>query len=111
MSGDRTRSIVFAFVLFAISTTVAASSREHNISQAGRIFSKTELTVRVGERVTFINDDDVSHNVISSSRGNEFDLGEQEPGLATPVTFTAPGKVHVHCLIHPRMRLTIKVTE
>jgi plastocyanin len=27
------------------------------------------------------------------------------------VTFTTAGEVDVRCLIHPRMRLTVKITE
>jgi plastocyanin len=46
------------------------------------------MTVRRGESVVFVNDDTVPHNVVSASGGNGFDLGQQPPNHATPVTFT-----------------------
>jgi plastocyanin len=43
--------------------------------------------------------------------GNEFDLGSQPPGASTDVTFDAAGDVQVICAIHPRMKMTLKVTD
>ena len=36
---------------------------------------------------TFFNDDSVPHNIMSASKGNEFNLGSQAPGSSTDVTF------------------------
>ncbi|HEX9321582.1 MAG TPA: plastocyanin/azurin family copper-binding protein [Xanthobacteraceae bacterium] len=91
--------------------SVAAGSSEHVIRQKGRTFSESEIGIKTGETVVFANDDTVPHNVISTSAGNEFNLGSQVPGTATPVTFTASGEVSVLCGIHPRMRMTIKVSD
>jgi plastocyanin len=91
--------------------SVAAGSSELVIHQKGRMFSQSEISIRTGETVVFANDDTVPHNVISSSAGNEFNLGSQAPGTATPVTFTTSGEVQVLCGIHPRMRMQIKVSN
>jgi plastocyanin len=48
---------------------------------------------------------------MSKTPDNAFDLGSQMPGTSTPVTFDKAGIVAVICAIHPRMRLTIKVTD
>ena len=48
---------------------------------------------------------------MSTSKGNEFNLGSQAPGTATDVTFKEPGDVLVICAIHPRMKMMVKVTE
>jgi plastocyanin len=53
----------------------------------------------------------VPHNIISTSTGNEFNLGSQPPGAATDVTFKQAGDVQVICAIHPRMKMTVKVTD
>jgi plastocyanin len=58
-----------------------------------------------------VNDDTVSHNIISTSKGNEFNLGSQPPGTSTDVTFKEAGDVLVLCAIHPRMKLTVKVSN
>ena len=91
--------------------SLAAGAANRVVHQKGRVFSVDTITVARGEPVMFLNDDTVPHNIMSTSEGNEFDLGAQMPGTATPVTFTQPGIVVVVCAIHPRMRMTITVTE
>jgi hypothetical protein len=48
---------------------------------------------------------------MSTSSDNSFDLGSQTPGSATPVSFSVAGVVVVFCAIHPRMQMTINVTD
>jgi plastocyanin len=48
---------------------------------------------------------------MSTSPGNEFNLGSQPPGASTDVTFKVAGAVAVICAIHPRMKMTVKVAE
>lgn len=94
-----------------IALTIAAHAAGVVVSQKNRQFSTDVLTVKKGETVTFNNDDTVPHNAVSKSPGNEFDLGAQPPGVSTPVTFDTVGDVMVICTIHPKMKLTIHVTE
>jgi plastocyanin len=81
------------------------------IHQQGRAFSTESVTVTKGEALTFLNDDSVPHNIMSTSKGNEFNLGSQPPGSSTDVTFKEAGDVQVICAIHPRMKMTVKVTD
>jgi plastocyanin len=97
----------FAFA----SGAMVAFAAERTISQKGRAFSETEITLSKDETILFVNDDDVTHNVISTSAGNEFNLGAQAPGVSTPVTFKTAGEVKVRCAIHPRMQLIVKVKD
>src|SRR5712675_3726932 len=80
-------------------------------TQKGRVFSSESITIKKGESVTFANDDTVPHNIISASKGNEFNLGSQPPGAATDVTFKESGEAQVICAIHPRMKMTVKITD
>jgi plastocyanin len=48
---------------------------------------------------------------MSTSKGNEFNLGSQAPGSSTDVTFKESGEARVICAIHPRMKMTVKVTD
>jgi plastocyanin len=98
-------------ILMLTSASLAAGLSDYVIHQKGRTFSEREISIRIGQTVVFANDDTVPHNVISTTPGNEFNLGSQAPGTATPVTFTAPGEVHVLCGIHPRMRMKINVAK
>jgi plastocyanin len=81
------------------------------IHQEGRAFSAESVTIKKGETLTFLNDDSVPHNIMSIGKGNEFNLGSQPPGSSTEVTFKEAGDVQVICAIHPRMKLTVKVTD
>jgi len=90
---------------------LAARAESVTITQKGRLFSSEQVTVKKGEPVVFNNDDSVPQNVVSKTAGNEFDLGYQAPGASTPVAFDKVGDVAVICTIHPKMKLTIHVTE
>jgi plastocyanin len=90
---------------------LAFAAADHVVTQKGRLFSIEAITVKKGEAVTFFNDDTVPHNVMSSTQGNEFNLGSQSPGTSTPVTFSQAGDVNVICAIHPRMKMSVKVTD
>jgi plastocyanin len=102
-----------ALLALAISTGLSAGALAANqmIHQQGRVFSSENVTLKKGEALTFVNDDTVPHNIISTSKGNEFNLGSQLPGTSTDVTFKEAGDVLVICAIHPRMKLSVNVTE
>jgi plastocyanin len=97
-------------VVFAVGC-VTALAAERSIIQKDKSFSETLLSIKKGDTLLFVNDDNVVHNVMSTSPGNEFNLGSQAPGMATPVTFNTAGQINVICAIHPRMQLTINVTD
>jgi plastocyanin len=104
------RMYLLPFVSMAV-LGMGAGSSSHTVRQNGRKFSVQEITVGREEPVVFVNDDTVPHNVMSTSQDNAFDLGAQAPGTETPVRFTIAGTVVVVCAIHPRMRMTITVTD
>jgi plastocyanin len=100
-------------ILFAVACglSTGAFAATEIIHQQGRAFSVESVTVKKGEALTFLNDDTVPHNIISASKGNEFNLGSQAPGSSTDVTFKEAGDVTVICAIHPRMKMTVKVVD
>ena len=99
-----------AFVMF-MGLSVGALAANLTIMQKGRMFSSESVTIKKGETLTFLNDDSVPHNIMSTSQGNEFNLGSQPPGASTDVTFKLAGEVQVICAIHPRMKMMVKVSE
>jgi plastocyanin len=104
------KSALFALVILS-GLSVGALAANLTITQKGRMFSSESITIKKGESLTFVNDDTVPHNIISTSKGNEFNLGSQAPGASTDVTFKEAGEVQVICAIHPRMKMTVTVTE
>jgi plastocyanin len=104
------RLAAFVFVISA-GLSVGALAGNQMIHQQGRVFGPDTIRVQKGEALTFVNDDTVPHNIISTSKGNEFNLGSQSPGSSTDVTFKEAGDVQVICAIHPRMKLMVKVTD
>jgi plastocyanin len=88
-----------------------AAAEDHPVSQKGKRFEPELLRVKVGDRVLFQNDDETAHNVFSRTAGNAFNVGMQEPGSTSPVTFEQAGTVEVRCAIHPGMKLTVQVEK
>lgn len=87
----------------------AAAGADFTVIQKTRAFSVKQLTVKVGDQVIFLNQDDVRHNVYSETKGLEFDL-VQPPGSSNTVRFSQPGTATVQCAIHPVMKLEVRVT-
>ena len=104
------KTILFAFVILT-GLSAGALAANQMIHQQGRVFSSESVTIKKGDALTFVNDDSIPHNILSTTRGNEFNLGSQPPGMSTDVTFKEAGDVQVICAIHPRMKMTVKVTD
>jgi plastocyanin len=84
---------------------------DHVVNQQDRHFSQTEITIKVGDTISFKNDDEVTHNVFSTTPGMEFDLHRQAPGASSTIPFGKVGDAEVDCSIHPRMKLLVHVTK
>ena len=107
---NRLSSLTRAWPLLAtLLITGPALAGEHLVTQKNKAFSVKKLTVKVGDSVKFVNDDNFAHNVFSLSAAKSFDLGSFGNGGAKSVTFDKPGKVEVECAVHPDMRLDIEV--
>jgi plastocyanin len=105
----RTSKLLAIAIISGLSTGAFAATEV--IHQQGRVFSAESITVKKGGPVTFLNDDSVPHNIMSTSKGNEFNLGSQAPGTSVDVVFKDAGDVGVICAIHPRMKMTVKVVD
>ena len=88
-----------------------AGAADHTIRQKGKVFSESEITVKRGDELLFLNEDNIGHNVLSITAGNRFDLGLLNPGELRPVKFDSVGDVKVICAIHPTMKMTVKVSQ
>lgn len=70
-------------------------------------YAPTPLTVHVGDRVTFINDDDEAHTVTSTDKS--FDSDGLDGAQSWQHVFTKAGTFHYFCELHPYMKATIIV--
>jgi plastocyanin len=104
------RLAVFTLVISA-GLSAGALAGNQMIHQQGRAFGPDSVSIKKGDALTFVNDDTIPHNIMSASKGNEFNLGSQGPGMSTDVTFKEAGDVQVICAIHPRMKMMVKVTD
>jgi len=105
------RQLTLLTIVVTAGLSAGALAATEVIHQQGRAFSAESVTIKKGEALTFLNDDTVPHNIMSASKGNEFNLGSQAPGTSTDVTFKEAGDVQVICAIHPRMKMTVKVED
>jgi hypothetical protein len=67
------------------------------------------LPITKNQSVDFVNDDVELHNVFSTSKIREFDLGKKGPKDREKIRFSKMGVVDVYCDIHEQMQMTILV--
>ena len=69
-------------------------------------FGPQKLAVKVGDTVTWINQDDIPHTVVSTGhfRSKALDTDDKYS-----FTFTAPGTFEYFCGLHPHMQGSIVV--
>jgi plastocyanin len=105
------KSLKVGLALAFIAGASVALAAERTISQKGKVFSESAVEIKKGDTLVFLNDDNVVHNVLSTTPGNVFNLGSIGPGHSTQVTFDKAGSLQILCAIHPSMKMSVKVTE
>ena len=71
-------------------------------------FAPQDMKVKVGEKITWTNDDSAPHTVTAKS-GAKFDSGTLAPGASFTFTAKRAGTTQYFCAIHPSMTGTITV--
>ena len=92
--------LVIAAVLVLVAP-IGTRAATHEVTIAGFAFTPQELTVTVGDTVTWTNTDPVAHTATSTA--GAFDSGEVAEGASYSVTFTSPGTYDYLCTPHPSM--------
>src|SRR5262245_45519803 len=67
-------------LLTVLGSARAPRAEEVVIGQKGKAFTRTEVVLKKGDSIVFVNDDAVTHNVFSRSDGFKFNLKMQKPG-------------------------------
>ena len=99
---------VSVFADDAANTSAGSKSIEIEIKDFA--FDPQKITVKSGEKITWINRDGEPHTVVSV--GKKF---QRSPGLDTDQEFSiiagAPGTYEYFCSVHPKMTGTIVVEK
>ncbi len=66
-------------------------------------FIPSILTIRPGTKVTWVNNESVTHTVISDAPGL-FESGNILPRQSYSTTFLESGTILYHCSLHPNMK-------
>jgi len=102
--------IVLNFCLAARGDDAATVGKKNTIEIKDFMFNPQTLTVKSGEKITWINHDDEPHTVVSV--GKKF---QKSSALDTDQEFTitagAPGTYEYFCSVHPKMTGTIVVEK
>jgi plastocyanin len=86
----------------------AVQSGTAKVTIQGFAFKPATLTVTAGTKVTFTNEDSVTHT--TTSQGNStINSGNLAKGQTYTVTLTKAGTYNYICMIHPYMKGTITV--
>jgi plastocyanin len=84
----------------------AAQAAEVNVKIDNFTFGPQKLTVKLGDTVTWINEDDIPHTLVSIGR---FRSAALDTGEKFSFTFTKVGTFEYFCGLHPQMQGTIVV--
>jgi plastocyanin len=87
--------------------TPTASTGGNSVTIAGFAFSPQSLTVKVGTKVTWTNNDGVTHTVTADK--GAFSSGPISSGTSFSFTFTRAGTYTYFCSIHRGMKAMIIV--
>ncbi|MDT0125907.1 plastocyanin/azurin family copper-binding protein [Paenibacillus sp. RRE4] len=87
--------------------TQVEKSKTYVIEISDFAFQTADLKIKVGDRVEFVNKDQVEHSVVAED--DSFDTGLLGEGEKSVVTFKKAGEINYHCGPHPSMKGVIKV--
>lgn len=98
-------------VLATMTATVASYANPTTVvDQVRQRFSVSALSLLTGDKIQYINHDDVRHNIkIVNPDDSEIDKGLQDPEKTIEVEFTKIGTYIVRCSIHQKMKMKVVV--
>jgi plastocyanin len=89
------------------STPATTAGSGHQVIMTNRSYDPREITVKVGDTVTWVNQDAPKHDVVANN--GEFKSTLFDKGQSFSFTFTKAGTYPYYCSIHPGMTGTVIV--
>jgi plastocyanin len=102
----RNLGIRIAVAAVLTSQIPAAHCAETTVTIDNFTFAPAQLTVKVGDTVTWKNHDDIPHTVVSAGKFRSKALDTDD---SYSFTFTAAGEYKYFCSLHPHMTGVVKV--
>jgi plastocyanin len=104
------RLAVALAILFGLIAAVPAAAML-TVVQRGLVLDRASASLAKGDQVTFVNEDDVIHNIHIYGPGpdDSVDLGLQKPGKLLSYRFDKAGAYRVRCDIHPSVKMAVTV--
>jgi len=98
--------LAIAAAIFLSLGGVQAQAEDVNVMIDNFTFEPAQLTVKVGDTVTWTNRDDIPHTVVSAGK---FRSKTMDTDGTFAFTFTAAGEYKYFCSLHPHMTGIVKV--
>ena len=89
------------------SSSNVINNNPNSVSIANMAFTPASITVKAGTKVTWTNNDAMTHTVTADDAS--FNSGDISSGSTYSFTFSTIGTFNYHCSIHPSMTATITV--
>ncbi|WP_370251651.1 cupredoxin domain-containing protein [Nioella sp.] len=102
---DRRSLLALLATLPLALTARPARAATHSVTIEGFAFSPADLTVAVGDTITFTNMDGAPHTATADD--GSFDTGRLNRSQSGEITITAAGSFPSKCACRPNMRGTI----
>ncbi len=99
---DRRTVLIGLAAIAALPAIPAQAATDHAIAIKGMKFDPAELSVAVGDTVTFTNMDRAPHT--GSAKDGSFETGKLAKDQSASVTIAAAGEFAYFCKIHPSMK-------
>jgi len=112
----RTRAIIATAVALALAllvmfgTATSTAAADVAVTINGFAFMPASITVPVGTRVVWTNQQPQVPHTVTSDTAGLFDSGTIQTGATFAFTFNQVGTFAYHCNIHPNMHGTVVVT-
>lgn len=103
--GFAARLILAAAILLPLGAA-GARAQDHKVTIDNFTFSPAQISVKVGDTVTWTNHDDIPHTVVSAGK---FRSQALDTDNSFSFTFASSGDYTYFCSLHPHMTGTIKV--
>lgn len=116
MRNSMIRIAIVALMALWLTGTLGATgamAAEIVISQKGKKFVPGNIQAKVGDTLTFVNEEKRKrHNVYSKTPGFEYlKIKKQKPGGRDSVAIKNAGTAVILCALHPKMKLTVVISE
>jgi plastocyanin len=97
------------FAMLAVIPLALAAKGGATVKIKEMKFTPASISIKVGESVTWTNEDDRDHTVTAVD--GSFASDNLKPGSSFSFQFTKPGKFAYACSYHPRMKGVVIVSD